>query len=81
MIRSAPVDTHGSGRALTAALAGMLGDAGTLAIEFVILGTNELLGRPGAVHATAEGGAGEAQLRASAHESTLGKHGGGDRGN
>lgn len=55
----------------------MLGDAGTLAVELVVFGTGELLLGFGAIHAAAEGCAGEAKPLAGADEGTLGKHCGG----
>jgi hypothetical protein len=73
--------THCDAPLLTTTLGGVLGDAGALAVEFVVFGSGKLLWRLGAVHAAAQGSAGEAQLGASAHESTLGEHGGVGGGN
>lgn len=63
--------------ALTTALGSVLLDAGTLAVELVVFGTGKLLRGLGAVHAAADRGAGEAQTRAGADKSALGKHCGG----
>lgn len=61
----------------TAALGSVLLDAGTFAVEFVVFGSGELLGRLAAVHAAAEGRADGGQTLAGAEEAALGKHGGG----
>jgi hypothetical protein len=85
---SASARAHGTataaqnkGSLLTTALGGVLGDAGALAVELVVFGSGKLLRRLRAVHATAHGGAGEAQLGAGAREDTLGEHGGVDGAN
>lgn len=55
----------------------MLLDAGTLAVELIVLGSGELLGRLAAVHAAAEGRADGGQTLAGTEEGALGIHGGG----
>lgn len=58
------------------ALGGMLLDAGTLAVEFVVLGSDELLGGLAAVHAAAQRRTDGGHTLAGAEEGALGKHGG-----
>ena len=61
-----------------AALSAVLSDAGTLAVEFVVLGSGELLGALGAVVAAAGAGrsAGEGHARGLAGSNAGGVHGG-----
>lgn len=54
----------------------MLLDAGTLAVEFVVLGSDELLGGLAAVHAAAQRRTDGGHTLAGAEEGALGKHGG-----
>lgn len=62
-----------------AALGAVLGNAGTLAVELIVLGACKLLGLLGAVVAAgcAGGGAGKGHARRGAGDHALGKHGDG----